>query len=190
MQHRARLVHPIFIAVGWVVLASLSAGRLHASTLLQATPTVLVPEFATVRSGPGTVYDRVGSLGAGATAPAIGRSQSGEWIQIGFAEAPGGKGWVYAPAVKLDPSAINDLPVVPTPPTATLPPTPADQPDLFTPTPFATRLPTYTPAPEVTRPQFTSPATAGGGFPPMLIILTLLTVGLLAGVMAFIRRKA
>jgi hypothetical protein len=180
--------HLLCTALGFLTLARLSAGTAQAAVLLQAAPTVSVPEFATVRTGPGTVYDRVVSLGAGATAPAIGRSESGEWIQITFSDAPGGQGWVYAPAVQLDPAALDALPVVAPPPTATLPPTPAGQPGLYTPTPAATRLPTFTPAPELTRPRLPDPPSQAGGFPSMLLIAALFAVGIFGGVMAYIRR--
>ncbi|MFN3491546.1 MAG: SH3 domain-containing protein [Anaerolineales bacterium] len=44
-----------------------------------------------VRLGPSsTIYPIVGTLLKGATAPALGRSQGGDWIQIEFPSAPGG----------------------------------------------------------------------------------------------------
>ena len=189
MRPRLQFVHLLCTAAGFLVLARLSAGTLHAAALTKATPTVRVPEQATVRTGPGTVYDRVVTLSAGASAPAIGRSESGEWIQIAFDQAPGGRGWVYAPAVELDPGALDDLPVVLTPPTPTLPPLPAGQSALNTSAPVATRLPTFTPAPEITRPGFSNTETGGGAFPSMLVILALFAVGVFGGVMAFVRRN-
>ena len=46
-------------------------------------------------------YPVVGSLPVGGTAPAIGRSPASEWIEIVFADAPRGTGWVYAANVSL-----------------------------------------------------------------------------------------
>jgi hypothetical protein len=112
-----------------------------------------------VRMGPSsTVYPVVGTLPAGATAPALGRSQGGDWIQIEFPSAPGGKGWVYSPLVQLSPGALQvvDPPPTPVPPaTSTIDPTPAAQ---FIVVPTNTRPPTFTPPPSLTVPSFTQPS--------------------------------
>ncbi len=46
-----------------------------------------------VRQGPSSLaYPIVGTLPLGATAPALGRSPGGDWVQIQFDSAPDGKG--------------------------------------------------------------------------------------------------
>lgn len=102
-----------------------------------------------VRMGPSsTVYPVVGVLITGSTAPALGRSQGGDWIQIEFPSAPGGKGWVYSPLVQVSPPGnlqVVEPPPTPVPPaTSTIDPTLAAQ---FITQPTHTRLPTFTPPP-------------------------------------------
>ena len=152
---------------------------------------VFVPELAKVRVGPGTVYDQVGELSAGQTAPAIGRSLYNDWIQVEFVGAPAGQGWVYANLVEVRGGSIEQLPIPEVPPTATLPPTPPGNVDPLLMTQTPTPLPTFTPAPPVVVPTFAdSTPTRGGGFPPIWLILGLLIIGLEGAGMAVIRRNA
>jgi hypothetical protein len=155
-------------------------------------PMILVPERVNVRTGPGLNYPQVGVLIAGQTAPALGRSPGGDWIQIAYVGVPGNTAWVYAAFVVLQSFQPGGLPVVVPPPTptprvtATIDPTLAAQFNLGEAT--ATRLPTFTAAalpPEATP----VPAVdrAGGGFPPILAILGLLVVGLFGVVISFLR---
>ena len=82
--------------------------------------TVNNPDGANVRAGPSSYdYAMIDFLPEGSTAPAIGKSPAGEWIQIIDLSVPGGVGWVYAPLVMLSPGS---LPIVEPPPTATPPP--------------------------------------------------------------------
>jgi hypothetical protein len=129
---------------------------------------------------------------AGQTAPALGRSPGGEWIQIVYPGVPGNVAWVFAPLVVLQPSQAGGLPVVQPPPTptprvtATIDPTLAAQFNLNPITP--TRLPTFTPAPPVVGPTFApSGAARGGGFPPILLILGLMVVGVFGMVISVLR---
>jgi hypothetical protein len=127
--------------------------------------TVTYIEPINVRTGPSSFdYPVVGSLPVGGTAPAIGRSPAGEWIQIEFPDAPYGKGWVYAANVALSPGAL--LPIVEPPPT----PAPLQTPTLnptyvaaFQILPTSTRLPTFTPAPPLVIPTFTNPVNTSSG---------------------------
>ena len=81
-------------------------------------PSILVPEQVNVRLGPSTDYEKVGVLIAGQTAPALGRSPGGEWIQIFYAGVPGNIAWVYAPFVVLE-TGQRLLPIIEPPPTPT-----------------------------------------------------------------------
>jgi len=155
-------------------------------------PMILVPELVNVRTGPGVNYPQVGILIAGQTAPALGRSPGGEWLQIAYAGVPGNVAWVYAAFVVLQTFQPGGLPVVEPPPTptprvtSTIDPTLAAQFNLGEAT--ATRLPTFTsaaPLPEPT--QSPSADSGGGGFPPILAILGLLVVGLFGVVISFLR---
>lgn len=153
-------------------------------------PFILVPEQVNVRSGPGTNYDLVGVLISGQTAPAVGRSPGGEWIQIVYPGVPGNVAWVYAPLVRLQgqgPLPVVEPPPTPTPQvTATIDPTLAAQFNL--PVQEPTRLPTYTPAAPEPVPTFTpAPPAQTAAFPPALAILGLLALGAFGLVISFLR---
>ena len=114
-----------------------------------------------VRGGPNSYqYGKIGILFTYESAPALGRSPGGDWIQICCPGAAGGAGWVYAANVTL--TAPGDLPIIAVAPTST---------PLFTATvdvtlavafpsiqATPTRLPTFTPAPAQTLPVFTEAA--------------------------------
>jgi uncharacterized protein YraI len=111
-----------------------------------------------VRSGPNSyLYGKVGILLTFESAPAIGRSPGGDWIQISCPAAYGGSGWVYAANVSL--TASGELPVVAIPVTVTPEITSTVDPVLaaaFPPVqPTAARLPTFTPAASQPIPVFT-----------------------------------
>jgi hypothetical protein len=157
-------------------------------------PTILVPELVNVRLCPDVTCDLVGVLIAGQTAPALGRTAAGLWIQIAYPGVPGNIAWVYAPFVVLQPSQAGELRIVepaPTPTpriTATIDPTLAAQFNLNPITP--TRPPTFTPAPPVVYPTFApDPAQAVGGFPPMLLILGLTVVGVFGLMISVLRGR-
>lgn len=154
-------------------------------------PMIMVPDQVNVRLCPNVECDLVGVLIAGQRAPAIGRSPGGDWIQIIYPGVPGDQAWVYSPNVVL-PAGPSMLPIVepqPTPTpriTATIDPTLAAQFTLGN--NFATRLPTYTPAPVVVQPTF---EVAGGkgaaGFPPIIAILALMILGLFGTIISALR---
>jgi uncharacterized protein YraI len=84
-----------------------------------------------VRSGPGTNYDRVGSLAAGSTVEIVGRTANSSWWQIPYAGAPDGKGWIsagYGTARNTDGAPVVEAPPAPTPSAPTATPVPAQQP--------------------------------------------------------------
>ena len=79
-------------------------------------------EAVNVRTGPGTeVYPVIGTLAAGDTAQAVGRSPDGEWVLILYPGAPDGTAWVYASYVQVNQGTLPviDLPEVEVPPTPT-----------------------------------------------------------------------
>ncbi len=145
-----------------------------------------------VRLGPSsTIYPVVGILLRGATAPALGRSQGGDWIQIEFPSAPDGVGWVYSPLVQVSPPGnLNIVPPPPTPlgpPTSTIDPTLAAQ---FVVEPTSTRLPTFTPHPSFTpKPTFTSQqSVSNNSIPLATIIIAFAILGLIGFLLSLIRR--
>lgn len=144
-----------------------------------------------VRMGPSsTIYPVVGTMVSGSTAPALGRSPGGDWIQIEFPSAPGGKGWVYSPLVALSPGTLQiaEPPPTPVPPaTSTIDSTLAAQ---FVVIPTSTRPPTFTPAPLLTVPSYTQPFSlyTEDSMPLALLILALVILGLVGFLLSLIRR--
>lgn len=146
---------------------------------------------ANLRAGPNQLFDRVGILLVGQRAPAIGKSPKGEWIQVLYPGAPGGKAWVYEPLVSLEPASAS-LPVVEAPalPTAetvsTIDPTLAAR---FVVTVEPSRLPTFTAPPPLAIPTYPSEASQEvGGVPMGFIIIGLAALGLFIGIVAFSQR--
>lgn len=143
-------------------------------------PTATIPSIPSlttrtdlnVRSGPSTEYDLLGLLPSGSSAEIIGRSADGQWWQVRFSPASDGLGWVSADPAFGEAVNVDNLPVVPAPPTPTPSPTttPTETstatvaPPTATPTPTPTVTPTATPTGEATIIQFdVSPLTIEGG---------------------------
>ena len=63
-----------------------------------------------VRAGPGTEYDIVAKAVGGVTFNGIGRTQSGDWVQVAIADLPSGYGWVSAAFVTTE-GPFDELPV-------------------------------------------------------------------------------
>lgn len=145
-----------------------------------------------VRLGPSsTIYPIVGILLRGATAPALGRSQGGDWIQIEFPSAPDGVGWVYSPLVQVSPP--GNLKIVPPPPTPPGPPTSTIDPTLaaqFVVEPTSTRLPTFTPHPSLTpKPTFASYSSSSTtSIPLATVILAFTLLGFIGFLLSLIKR--
>src|SRR5258706_5571080 len=193
-----------FLSVAfWMFSASsLTAVLAQAST---ATPTSQISPtgiyitvstdepFANVRMGPSSsIYPKVGILYPGATAPALGRSPGGDWIQIEYPGAPDNKGWIYSPLVLVSGGTLQivEPPPTPVPPaTSTIDPTLAAQ---FTIFPTSTRLPTFTPPPSITALVFTETSVPHheGSIPMAVIIMSLGSFGIVSfAVSVLIRRK-
>lgn len=185
------LIGTIFASSTTVVLAQQLTATLPASTDMFITVITDEPQI-NVRMGPSsTIYPIVGVLLTGSVAPALGRSQGGDWIQIEFAGAPNGKGWVYSPLVQVSPpgtlQVVESPPTPVPPPTATIDPTLAAQ---FNIMPTNTRLPTFTPPPSLTPLSYTqSPAiTTQTSVPMGSVIIAFVILGLIALPLSFIRR--
>lgn len=145
-----------------------------------------------VRMGPSsTIYPIVGILLTGSTAPALGRSQGGDWIKIEFPSAPDGVGWVYSPLVQVSPPGnliILPPPPTPLPPaTSTIDPTFAAQ---FIIEPTTTRLPTFTAQPSITPIATfnTSSTSTDDSIPLATIIIAFTILGFIGYLLSFIRR--
>jgi uncharacterized protein YraI len=98
-----------------------------ANTPASTGPVVTVNTSLNVRTGPGVVYDRVGSLASGATADILGRNADSGWWQISYDGAPEGKGWIsasYGEARNTDGVPVVEAPPAPTPKPATATPPP------------------------------------------------------------------
>ena len=143
-----------------------------------------------VRSGPGTEYDRVGTLVANQEAIGKGRTEGGSWILIEYQGGPDGYAWVYSSYVDY----VGDLPIVvvpntPTPRiTNTIDPTLAAQ---FFITVEPTRLPTFTEPAPLSIPTFETIAGVNvtGGVPMGMIILICGILGIIIGLFALSQRR-
>jgi hypothetical protein len=149
--------------------------------------TVTYTDPINVRSGPSTVnYPVVGQLNPGDVVPALGISPGHDWIQVSFSN---GTGWVYASFVSLSGGELFVVEPPPTPvvATATIDPTLAAA---FNVQPTQTRMPTFTPPPPLTVPQFpeeNSGMSSGGvvGF----FILGLGLIGGIGLIVSYVLRK-
>jgi hypothetical protein len=179
------------IALGavWLLAVAWTAGRATASPLAQEAtvtstptgPTILVPDQVNVRLGPSTDFDQVGVLNSGQGAPAIGRSPGGDWIMISYPGVQGNVAWVYSAYVTLINLGSAVLPIIEPPATPTPRITPTIDPTLASQfnlgAGLATRLPTYTPAPDVAYPTFEPGDSSRSGIPPILPIAGLVIIG-------------
>jgi uncharacterized protein YraI len=197
--------HPAILTI---LVALISLGTFFASNStvvlalqLTATPaadsgmyiTVITEEpQINIRMGPSSsVYPVVGTLPTGSTAPALGRSPGGDWIQIEFPGAPNNAGWVYSPLVQVSPGTLRivEPPPTPVPPaTSTIDPTLAAQ---FNIVPTNTRLPTFTPPPSLTVPSYTEAAGISSKSPVPLaaIIIALAILGSVGFVLSLFLRR-
>jgi uncharacterized protein YraI len=83
--------------------------RPTATATAAATPTpllALVLKGANLRSGPGMAFGVIGGAAAGDNLAVIGRSDSGEWVQVAGGE------WIYAELVRIaEPAALAVAPI-------------------------------------------------------------------------------
>jgi uncharacterized protein YraI len=197
--------HPIILTM-LVVLISFGTIFTSTSTVvlafqLTATPAADAGMYITVvtdepqinvRMGPSSsIYPIVGTLPTGSTAPALGRSLGGDWIQIEYPGAPNNTGWVYSPLVQVSPGTLRIVapPPTPVPPaTATTDPTLAAQ---FNIAPTNTRLPTFTPPPSLTVPSYTeaSDANSRNSVPLGTVIIALAILGSIGFLLSLFLRR-
>lgn len=78
-------------------------------------------DFVNVRKGPAVVYDKLGTLDKGQSAPVKGKNADGTWWQITFPTAPDGVGWVIGQLVNITGDTSN-VPVATAPAMPTAPP--------------------------------------------------------------------
>lgn len=143
-----------------------------------------------VRSGPGTEYDRVGTLLANQEVVGKGRTEGGSWILIEYQGGPDGYAWVYSSYVDYR----GELPIVvvpntPTPRiTNTIDPTLAAQ---FIITVEPTRLPTFTEPAPLSIPTFQTVAGVNvtGGVPMGMVIVICGILGIIIGLFALSQRR-
>lgn len=145
-----------------------------------------------LRAGPGTEYDRVGTMVIGQTAVAKGRTEGGLWLLIEYAGGPGGYAWVYSSYVDF----LGDLPIVtipgtPTPRvTNTIDPTLAAQ---FIITVAPTRLATFTQSAPLTIPTFESSGGSSSqgsvSIPMGLIIVSCGILGIIIGLFTIAQKR-
>ena len=143
-----------------------------------------------VRSGPGTEYDRVGTLVANQEVVGKGRTEGGSWILIEYQGGPDGYAWVYSSYVDY----VGELPIVVVPNTLTpritntIDPTLAAQ---FIITVEPTRLPTFTEPAPLSIPTFETVAGVNvtGGVPMGMIIVICGILGIIIGLFALSQRR-
>jgi hypothetical protein len=178
-----------------LVTAQQPTGSIATVTGTPTGPVIIVtyPEQINVRAGPSSRFYPVpiGIMYPGQEAPALGRSPGGDWIMIYFPGVPGNQGWVYAPLVTF--KEVGFLPIIEPPPTPTPLTTPTIDPTLeaaFVVPATATRLPTFTPPPQLVIPSFESgnQNSTPSRIPMGLVILTLAFIGGFGGVIAYLRR--
>ena len=143
-----------------------------------------------VRSGPGTEYPKIGVLLNRQQVPALGKLPGGTWVLVSYPGAEGGVGWVYAALVQLfGEVGIAEIPATPTPRvTPTIDPTLASQFVVDIP---PTRMPTFTPPPQLVIPTFPAEnlPSGTGGVPMGFVISGLVVLGFFGLVLSFLRRR-
>jgi hypothetical protein len=183
-----------------LVLSSLPTGSVYAQQPTGNVPTVTgTPTgphvtvysdqtFIDVYAGPSSYdYEGIGVMAAGTSAPALGFSQDGNWIEIVYLGVQSGVGWVYAPFVSITPGS---LPKLNAPPTAVPQTTPTLNPTFVAAYGLQvvpTRLPTYTPPIPLKLPTFAPNSVSVSRVPYGLIILFLALIGILGAVISFLR---
>lgn len=102
---------------GWVAAAYVQVDNpveiptvLPSTTATPSGPTGQVMQKLNVRSGPGTTYDTLGTLVPETVVVLTGKNNTATWLQIEYAAAAGGHGWVTAAYVQVQ--DISGLPIL------------------------------------------------------------------------------
>ena len=198
----------ILLAIAFILAFMQTAQAYGPGTELDQQPTVSIPtvtgtaigpyiivvsdpdEQINVRLGPGTDYPKLGVLLNRQQAPALGRLASGTWIKVVYPGVENGVGWIYAPLARV----FGELPITEAPPTPTPRVTPTIDPTLasqFVVEIPATRMPTFTPPPQLVIPTFPAEAVSIGtaGLPIGFVISGLAVLGFFGLVLSFLRRR-
>lgn len=148
-------------------------------------------EIVNVFSGPSSyLYPSVGVILMGQEIPAIGISEDQNWIQIYYPGVPGSVAWVYGPYVTI--IKTGRLPRVDAPNTPTPASTPTIDPTLaaaFIDPVTPTRLPTFTPPPELIVPTFLPNLDTEKRVPVGLLIIGLGFIGAFGTLISFLRGR-
>lgn len=99
--------------IGWVASQYVSLADkalVPAATASEGRPMASVREQIFVRAGPGTSFETLGTQSARDIVRLAGKNAAGTWIQIEFAGAPDGRGWVAASFLVAAP--LDSLPIV------------------------------------------------------------------------------
>ena len=148
-------------------------------------------EIVPVHSGPNsTTYPVIGVILMGQEIPAVGISEDQDWIQIYYPGVPGSTAWVFGPYVTI--IKPGRLPVIPAPNTPTPASTPTIDPTLvaaFVDPVTPTRLPTYTPPPELVVPTFLPDTGSENRVPVGLFIIALGFIGGFGTLISFLRGR-
>jgi hypothetical protein len=144
-----------------------------------------------VYAGPSSYdYPAVGVMLAGEQAPALGRAEGLDWIEIQYFGISSSIAWIYAPYVSLTSGA--NLPNIPVPPTPTPASTPTLNPTLVAaliPAVTSTRLSTFTPPAPIALPTFVDETHRPSSIPLGLVIVGLLFIGGLGVFISFLRGR-
>lgn len=144
-----------------------------------------------VYSGPSSyLYPSVGVILKGQEIPALGISEDNNWIQIYYPGVMGSTAWVFGPYVTI--IKTGRLPRVPAPSTPTPLSTPTIDPTLvfaFIDPVTPTRLPTYTPPPQLVVPTFLPDLESGNRVPAGLLIVILGFIGAFGTLISFLRGR-
>lgn len=172
------------LGAGLIVSPNQAEAYQDASTPTGILITVTYTDPMNVRNGPGTFYDIIGQIFPGDVFPAIGISPGREWIQISYSQGQGGVGWVYAAYVSVSGGELQIVEPPPTPApliTNTVDPTLAAA---FNLQPTPSRMPTFTPPPPLTVPQFTEEAAPPRS--PIRSGIFIVVLGLLGAIGLFV----
>lgn len=108
-------------------------------TVTACQPTVTTNQDSNVRKGPSQMYDKLGYLPQGSSAPVAGKSPDGTWWYIQFAGGENGYGWISGSIVTPNCLPASIAVIAP-------PPLPVSQPkQTKTPKPSGNNNPTATP---------------------------------------------